>query len=103
VSGNGQLAPGDYTWTGFVYVPTSDTYTFRFQFSSAVPASDVTFTMDGAAQPLSTAADVYGTGVTSAHSAAARHPLPSHHPYRSLPLGAGLPYQVKPVTRIVTF
>jgi beta-glucosidase len=70
VSGNGQLAPGDYTWTGYVYVPATDTYTFRFQFSGAVPASDVTFTMDGAAQTLSTAADVYGTGVTSAHSAA---------------------------------
>jgi beta-glucosidase len=70
VSGKGQLAAGDYTWTGYVYVPTTDTYTFRFQFSSTVPASDVTFTMDGAAQTLSTAADVYGTGVTSAHSAA---------------------------------
>jgi beta-glucosidase len=66
----GQLAPGDYTWTGDVYVPTSDTYTFRLQFSSGVPASDVMFSLDGAAQTLSTAADVYGTGVTSAHSAA---------------------------------
>ena len=69
-SSQGQLAPGDYTWTGYVYVPTTDTYTFRFQFSSGVPASDVSFSMDGAAQPLATAADVYGTGVTSAHSAA---------------------------------
>ena len=34
-SGNGQLAPGNYTWTGYVYVPATDTYTFRFQFSSA--------------------------------------------------------------------
>ena len=34
VSGNGQLAPGNYTWTGYVYVPATDTYTFRFQFSS---------------------------------------------------------------------
>jgi len=65
-----QLAAGDYTWTGYVYVPATDTYTFRFQFSSGVPASDVTFSMDGTAQTLSTAADVYGTGVTSAHSAA---------------------------------
>ena len=69
-SGNGQLAPGDYTWTGYVYVPTTDTYTFRFQFSSGVPASDVTFTLDGAAQTLSHRADVYGSGVTGAHSAA---------------------------------
>lgn len=70
VSGNGQLTPGDYTWTGYVYVPATDTYTFRFQFSGAVPASDVTFSLDGAAQKLAVAADVYGTGVTGAHSAA---------------------------------
>jgi beta-glucosidase len=69
-SGQGQLAAGNYTWTGYVYVPTTDTYTFRFQFSSGVPASDVTFTLDGAAQTLSAPADVYGTGVTGAHSAA---------------------------------
>ena len=66
----GQFAPGAYTWTGYVYVPTSDTYTFRFQYSSGVAASGVTFSLDGAAQKLATAADVYGTGVTSAHSAA---------------------------------
>ena len=70
VSGNGQLAPGSYTWTGYVYVPTTDAYTFRFQFSSGVPASDVTFALDGAAQTLSPAANVYGVGVTSAHGAA---------------------------------
>src|SRR5450755_4102296 len=57
-SGHGQLAAGTYTWT------------FRFQFSSGVPASDVTFTLDGAAQTLSAPADVYGRGVTGAHSAA---------------------------------
>ena len=70
VSGNGQLAAGNYTWTGYVYVPATDTYTFRFQFSSAVPASGVTFALDGAAQTLSAPADVYGRGVTGAHSAA---------------------------------
>jgi beta-glucosidase len=66
----GQLAPGDYTWTGYVYVPATDTYTFRFQYSSGVAASDVTFSLDGTAQTLATASDVYGTGVTGAHSAA---------------------------------
>ena len=66
----GQLAPGDYTWTGYVYVPATDTYTFRFQYSSGVAASGVTFSLDGTAQKLATAADVYGTGVTGAHSAA---------------------------------
>ena len=38
VSGHGQLAPGNYTWTGYVYVPSADTYTLRFQFSSSVAA-----------------------------------------------------------------
>ncbi len=70
VSGHGQLAAGDYTWTGYVYVPATDTYTFRFQFSSGVPASDVTFALDGTNQTLSPAADVYGSGVTGAHNAA---------------------------------
>jgi beta-glucosidase len=70
VSGNGQLAPGDYTWTGYVYVPVTDTYKFRFQFSSGVPASDVTLALDGAAQTLGKAENVYGNGVTSAHGAA---------------------------------
>ena len=59
-SGNGQLAPGAYTWTGYVYVPATDTYTFRFQFSNAAPNANVTFSLDGAAQTLSTAANVYG-------------------------------------------
>ena len=31
----GQLAPGNYTWTGYVYVPATDTYTFRFQYGPA--------------------------------------------------------------------
>ncbi len=70
VSANGQLAPGAYTWTGYVYVPTTDTYTFRFQFSGGLPNSDVTFALDGTNQTLRTAADVYGTGTTGAHSAA---------------------------------
>jgi beta-glucosidase len=69
-SGHGQLAAGNYTWTGDVYVPATDTYTFRVQFSSGVPASGVTFALDGAAQTLSAPADVYGRGVTGAHSAA---------------------------------
>ncbi len=70
VSGRGQLAAGDYTWTGYVYVPATDTYTFRFQFSSGVPAADVTFALDGAAQTLGVPAPVYGQGVTGAHNAA---------------------------------
>ncbi len=68
--GVGQLAPGSYTWTGDVFVPATDTYTFRFQFSGGIANSNVTFALDGATQKLSTAADVYGNGVTGAHSAA---------------------------------
>ena len=37
VSATGQLAPGNYTWTGDVFVPATDTYTFRFAFNGAVP------------------------------------------------------------------
>jgi beta-glucosidase len=69
-SGNGQLAPGAYTWTGYVYVPASDTYKFRFQFSSVIPTASVTFALDGTTQTLGKAENVYGNGVTSAHGAA---------------------------------
>ncbi len=70
VSGNGQLDPGSYTWTGYVYVPTSDSYTFSLESSASVPASDVSFTFDGTAETLTAPADIYGRGVTSAHGAA---------------------------------
>jgi beta-glucosidase len=63
VSGHGQLAPGSYTWSGNVYVPATDTYTFDFQQSSAVPNANVTFTFDGTPQNLSTASNVYGSTV----------------------------------------
>jgi beta-glucosidase len=58
-STKGQLAPGSYTWAGYVYVPTADTYTFRFQYSSNVPASDVTFTLDGQQKTLRSATSFY--------------------------------------------
>src|SRR3954469_22873045 len=60
VSSAGQLAAGSYTWTGYVYVPTTDTYTFAFQQSSTVPNTNVTFTLDGTARTLANAANVYG-------------------------------------------
>src|SRR4051812_40541598 len=59
-SGKGQLAPGSYTWTGYVYVPKDDTYTFAFQQSSAVPNANVTVSLDGTARTLANAANVYG-------------------------------------------
>jgi beta-glucosidase len=60
VSSAGQLAPGSYSWSGYVYVPTTDTYTFAFQQSSSVPNANVTFTFDGTARTLANAANVYG-------------------------------------------
>src|SRR6266511_3244536 len=38
VNGN-QLAPGTYTWSGFLYVPTADTYTFAIQQSPSFPTT----------------------------------------------------------------
>ncbi|MEU9347971.1 glycoside hydrolase family 3 C-terminal domain-containing protein [Streptomyces sp. NPDC048278] len=58
-SDNGQLGKGSYTWTGYVYVPSSDKYTFRFQYDSDLPSSAVTFSLDGTAQTLSTADSFY--------------------------------------------
>ena len=67
----GQLAPGSYTWTGYVYVPTTDTYTFRFQFSPSVAAVERRRSrLTARRQTLSNAGDVVGSGATSAHGAA---------------------------------
>ena len=60
VSAAGQLAPGSYSWTGYVYVPTTDTYTFAVQQSAGVAAGNVTVTLDGTARTLASAANVYG-------------------------------------------
>jgi hypothetical protein len=38
VSSQGQLSPGTYTWSGYLYVPTTDTYSLDFQLSSSLPA-----------------------------------------------------------------
>ncbi len=37
VSSQGQLAAGQYTWSGYLYVPTSDTYSLDFQMSGDLP------------------------------------------------------------------
>jgi len=60
VSSAGQLAPGNYSWTGYIYVPTADTYTFAFQQSASVAAANVTVNFDGTARTLANAANVYG-------------------------------------------
>lgn len=72
-SSQGQLAAGDYTWTGYVYVPTTDSYTFRFQFSGGVPASGVTGSADK--QQWITAAGSRTVYIGDADSAAS---LPLH-------------------------
>ncbi|GAA5185533.1 hypothetical protein GCM10023322_29790 [Rugosimonospora acidiphila] len=59
----GQLAPGSYTWSGYVYVPTTDAYTFELQQSSGVANANVTFSLDGTSRTLATAATVYGATV----------------------------------------
>lgn len=57
VSGHGQLTQqGTYTWTGYLYVPTADTYTFRFQFT---PSATVTFALDGQTKALTSASSFY--------------------------------------------
>lgn len=58
-STNGQLAAGNYTWTGYVYVPSDDTYTFRFQHSSTIGTSGITLSVDGVAQTVSGATSFY--------------------------------------------
>ncbi|WP_084286237.1 glycoside hydrolase family 3 C-terminal domain-containing protein [Solirubrobacter soli] len=60
VSAAGQLAPGSYSWTGYIYVPTADTYTFAFQQSASVANANVTVNFDGTARTLANAANVYG-------------------------------------------
>jgi beta-glucosidase len=64
VSRNGQLGPGLYTWEGYVHVPASDTYTFRFESSAVVSKANVTFSFDGtASNTLIDAEAIYGASV----------------------------------------
>ena len=57
---NGQL-PGNraYKWTGSIYVPAPDTYTFRLQYSATVPNANVTFSLDGQQKTLASAISFY--------------------------------------------
>ena len=61
-SGSNRLAPGNYSWTGYVYVPTADTYTFELQQSADVASGNVSFSLDGAARTLTGASPVYFNG-----------------------------------------
>jgi beta-glucosidase len=61
VSAAGQLAPGSYTWTGYVYVPSTDDYTFAVQQSPGVADDHVTVSFDGAAQTLTPTQPIYGS------------------------------------------
>jgi len=59
-SASGRLPPGRYVWSGYLYVPRTDLYTFRFQYSRLLPDDDFTFTLDGGrARTLEAATPVY--------------------------------------------
>ena len=58
----GRLAPGEYTWSGYVRVPRTDTYVFRFQHTpgtTEAPDEPVQFTLDGQEQELAAATRFY--------------------------------------------
>ncbi len=60
VSSAGQLAAGNYAWSGYpcVYVPNTDNYTFDIEQSAAVPTGNVTFTFDGVTRTLTNPAAI---------------------------------------------
>ena len=49
VAGRPARAAAATRWSGYVYVPTADTYTFELQQSATVPNANVTFALDNAA------------------------------------------------------
>lgn len=52
-SAQGQLAGGKvYRWDGWIYVPSVDTYVFRFQHSGNEPDAKVRFTLDNSKKTL---------------------------------------------------
>ena len=65
VSPQGQLAPGNYTWTGYLNVASTDVYTFSFAQTAAVLTSSVTLVFDGITQTLTTAPVIYGATTPS--------------------------------------
>ena len=60
VSKQGRLEAGKlYRWEGWLYVPSSDTYAFRIQYSSAVSDAKVKFAVDGEDKTLRNAISFY--------------------------------------------
>jgi beta-glucosidase len=62
VSSSAQLTAGDYTWSGYIYAPREDDYTFRFQSTpntTPTPNQPVSFSLDGQPQTLSAASSFY--------------------------------------------
>ena len=82
VSGHGQLAFGTtYTWTGYVNVPTSDDYTFRFQFSVPDVGGATTTPIVPGLVTIPNAGSCTGSGAPSfslASSAGVGQPMSSH-------------------------
>ena len=60
VSSEGRLAAGKvYKWDGWIYVPVKDAYIFRIQHSTAIPDTNVHFTLDNSQKSLVDAASFY--------------------------------------------
>jgi beta-glucosidase len=60
VSSEGRLAAGRvYKWDGWIYVPAKDAYVFRIQHSTAVPDTNVHFTLDNSQKSLVDATSFY--------------------------------------------
>ncbi|WP_405776114.1 glycoside hydrolase family 3 C-terminal domain-containing protein [Streptomyces sp. NBC_00859] len=57
-SPDGPLGRGDYAWSGYLYVPSADTYTLRTQSTEGSDIG-VGLSVDGKAQKASTPASVY--------------------------------------------
>jgi len=59
-SSEGHLTGGRvYRWDGWIYVPTTDNYVFRIQYSAAVPDDKVSFTLDNSKKTLIDALSFY--------------------------------------------
>jgi beta-glucosidase len=60
MSSRGKLSGGRvYRWDGWIYIPTTDSYVYRIQHSSAIPDSKVTFTLDNSKKTLVDAVSFY--------------------------------------------
>ncbi len=53
ITSRGQLSGGTvYQWSGWIYIPTTDSYVFRVQHSAAIPDAKASFSMDNSTKTL---------------------------------------------------